>query len=157
MAHLSLDNEGHLVLEAPFDDPHVERALRGPLLAFVVIERTDNAVVLDRVENNVEAVDYLTATVEQAGMELTLGADLEAIISSHGAERAQLEAARRSEQPKHSASARSRLQTRRGTPVSPGPRRGKSAARRQSCRVFSSGRGQDDDCSRHFRTLARKW
>ena len=102
MAHLSLDSEGRLVLEAPFDDPHVERALRGPLLAFVVIKRTDNAVVLDRVENYVEAVDYLAATVEQAGIVLTLGADLEAVMSSHGAERVQLEEARRNEQPPYS-------------------------------------------------------
>ena len=102
MAHLSLDNEGHLVLEAAFDEPHVERALRGPLLAFVVIERRDNAVVLDRVENNVEAVDYLKATVGQAGMELTLGADLEAVMSSYGAETAQLEEARRNEQSAYS-------------------------------------------------------
>ena len=102
MAHLSLDNEGHLVLEAPFDDPHIERALRGPLLAFVVIERTDNAIVLDRVENNVEAVDYLVATVEQAGMELTFGADLEAAMASHCAERAQLEEAQRGGKPTYS-------------------------------------------------------
>ena len=73
MAHLSLDNDGHLVLEAPFDDPHIERTLRGPLLAFVVIERRYDAVVLDRVENTVEAVDYLSAAVQQAGMNLTLG------------------------------------------------------------------------------------
>ena len=103
MAHLSLDNEGRLVLEAPFRDPHVGRALRGPLLAFVVIERTDSAVVLDRVENTVEAIDYLAATVEQAGIELTLGTDLEAMMSSHGAERAQLEKARRNEQHTYSA------------------------------------------------------
>ena len=103
MAHLSLDNAGRLVLEAPFDDPRVERALRGPLLAFVVIERTENTVVLDKVENNVEAVDYLAATVGQAGMELTLGADLEAAVSSHGAERAQLEEARKDERSTYSA------------------------------------------------------
>ena len=99
MAHLSLNNEGQLVLEAPLDDPHVVRTLRGLLLAFVVIERTDNAVVLDRVENNVEAVDYLMTTAKQAGLELTLGAELEAVMSSHDAERAQLEEARGNENP----------------------------------------------------------
>ena len=99
---MSLDDAGHLVLEAPFGDPHVERALRGPLLAFVAIERTDNSVVLDKVENTIEAVEYLAETVGQAGMELTLGADLEAAVSSHGAERVQLEEARRDEQSAYS-------------------------------------------------------
>ncbi|MYD52397.1 MAG: DEAD/DEAH box helicase [Dehalococcoidia bacterium] len=103
MAHLSLDNAGRLVLEAPFDDPRVGRALRGPLLAFVVVERTDNTIVLDKVENNVEAIDYLAATVGQVGMELTLGADLEAAVSSHAAERAQLEDARKDDHPTYSA------------------------------------------------------
>ena len=102
MAHLSLDYEGNLVLEAPFDDPHVVQALRGPLLAFVVIERRDDAVVLDRVENNIEAVDYLKTAVGQAGMELTLEADLVAVLSSHAAEKAQLEKARRNEQSTYS-------------------------------------------------------
>ena len=137
MAHLSLDNEGHLVLEAPFDDPHVERALRGPLLAFVVIERTDNAVVLDRVENNVEAVDYLTATVEQAGMELTLAARPRGHhIQPRCGKGPTGSGARERTAGKHSAVPVPRLQTRRGTPVSPSPRRGKSAARRQSSPSF---------------------
>ncbi len=103
MVHLSRDNEGRLILEAHFDEPYVQRALRAPLLAFVVTERTDNAVVLDGVENIVEAVDYLAATVEQAGIVLTLGTDIEAMMSSHSAERAQLERARQTEQQIYSA------------------------------------------------------
>ena len=102
MAHLSLDKEGRLVLQAPFDDPDVKRALRGPLLAFVVIQRTEDSVMLDKVGNNVEAVAYLKATVEQEGMELTLGADLEAAMSGHGVEKAQLEGVRKNEQPTYS-------------------------------------------------------
>lgn len=103
MAHLSLDSEGRLVLEAPWGDPVVTRALRGMLLAFVVIARTDTSVVLDRVGNNVEAVGYLIATAEQAGLELTLAPDLEEVMSDHEAEKAWLDQARRIDTPPHSA------------------------------------------------------
>lgn len=95
MAHLSLDSEGRLVLEARFSDPSVTRSLRGPLLAFVIVERGDNAVVFDRIENTVEAIVYLKSAVEQANLELTLDADLEMAMSSYGAEKDQLEEARK--------------------------------------------------------------
>ena len=95
MAHLSLDSEGRLVLEARFSDPSVNRSLRGPLLAFVIVDRRDNAVVFDRIENTVEAIGYLKSAAEQANLELTLDTELEAAMSSYGAEKAQLEEARR--------------------------------------------------------------
>ena len=91
MAHLSLDGEGRMVLEAQFSNPSVARSLRGPLLAFVVVERLDNAVVFDRIENTVEAIGYLKSAAEQANLELTLGTELEATMSSYGAEKARLE------------------------------------------------------------------
>lgn len=94
MANLRLDHSGRIVLEAPFDNPPVDSALRGPLLAFVVIERTSNAVVLDRVENNVEAVEYIATAVKQAGLELTLDASLRKALADHSAEQSLLEVAR---------------------------------------------------------------
>ena len=94
MAHLSLDRESRLVLEAPMGDPNVARALRGLLLAFVVINRTDNSIVLDRVDNTFEAVSYLLTAAQQAGLQLTLGTELEAVVSRHDQERTQLEKAR---------------------------------------------------------------
>ena len=95
MAHLSLDSEGRLVLEAQFSDPSVARSLRGPLLAFVIVERRDSAVVFDRIENTVEAIGYLKSAAEQANLELTLGSELEAAMSSYGEEKARLEEALR--------------------------------------------------------------
>ena len=71
-------------------------------MAFVVNQRTEECVVLDKVGNNVDAVAYLKETVEQVGMELTLAADLESAMSGHGAEKAQLEDARRIKQPTNS-------------------------------------------------------
>ena len=95
MAHLSLNSEGRLILEAPLEDPRVARALRRVLLAFIVVSRTDNSVVLDRVESNADAISYLMEATEQAGIVLTLGAELDELISSQAVEAAQLEAARR--------------------------------------------------------------
>ena len=97
MAHLSLNNEGRLVLQAPLDDQRVARRLRGLLLAFVIAERTSDRVVLDRLESNVEAIAYLKEAVEQAGLELTLGADLEDTMALYAAEKAQVERLRQTE------------------------------------------------------------
>ena len=94
MAYLSLDSEGRLVLEAPLEDVRVARALRGILLAFIVVARTENCIILDRVESNAVAIAYLMDVTEQAGIDLTLAAELKAVISSQVAEEAQLEAAR---------------------------------------------------------------
>ena len=103
MIHLRLDSEGRLVLEAPRGDPAIARTLRSILLAFVIVDRTDTSVVLDRVGNNVEAVGYLISTAEQAGWELTLGPELEEVMSSHELEKAWLDQARRNDTPLHSA------------------------------------------------------
>ena len=99
MIHLRLDSEDRLVLEAPWGDPAIARTLRSILLAFVVVDRTDTSVVLDRVGNNVEAVAYLISTAEQAGWELTLGPELEEVMSSHELEKARLDQARRIDTP----------------------------------------------------------
>ena len=97
MALLSLNNEGRLVLQAPFDDPVVARQLRRLLLAFVVVERTRNSVVFERVENNVEAVAYLRESAEQAGLDLALGADLEATMTLYATEKTLLERVRQNQ------------------------------------------------------------
>ena len=94
MIHLSLDNEGRLVLEAPTNDPRVARGLRTLLPAFVVSERTDTSVILDRVDNTIEAVQYLMEEVGRADLELTLERDLDALLANYNEEIAQLEAAR---------------------------------------------------------------
>ena len=155
MAHLSLDSEGRLVLEARFSDPSVARSLRGPLLAFVIVDRRDNAVVFDRIENTVEAIGYLKSAVEQANLELTLDTELEAVMSSYGAEKAQLEEARREDTLPRAIlpvpSFRSELE------LLPHQVTGctKGAASWQFCRVFCSGCGQNDGCSCRFCSLVR--
>ena len=94
MAHLKIDNEGRLVFEAPLDDPRVARELRSLLSAFVVVERTANSVTLDRVENNIEAIQYLVEASEGAELELTLEQDLESLVTSYNEEMSRLVAAR---------------------------------------------------------------
>ncbi len=93
MPHLSLDSEDRLVLRAQFDDPQVALSLRAPLLAFVVVERTNTAIVLDRVDNIVDAIEYLLDATRNSELELTLGPELEAVVSGFDAERSQLEEA----------------------------------------------------------------
>ena len=97
MAHLCLDSEGRLVLRAQFDDPRVAQSLSAPLLAFVVVERTNSAVVLDRVDNIVDAIEYLLDATRGSELELTLGPELEAVVSGYDAERSQLHEALREE------------------------------------------------------------
>lgn len=97
---LRLDPQGRLVLEAQFEDESVARALRGPLLAFVIVNRTPDHLVLDRTDNVAEAIDYLTESVESAGLEVTLAPDLQSLMSNRGAESALLEAVRNGEVPR---------------------------------------------------------
>ena len=87
--YLHLDREGRLVLQAPFHDPQIARKLRGLLLAFVVVERTDDAVVFDYLENIVEAVQYLQQTIGR--QQLVLESQLEAIITLNTVEKLQIE------------------------------------------------------------------
>ena len=93
-AHLLIDGEGRLVLEAALKEPNVARAVREMMMAFAVVSRNDERIVLDPAENNAATVIYLLETARESGIELTLGSELETMIANQGAEHDQLEAAR---------------------------------------------------------------
>ena len=54
----------------------VAKALRGPLMAFVVAARSEEGVVLDGTEDPLEAAEYLAEALSEAGVEVEFSSEL---------------------------------------------------------------------------------